>query len=101
MMNKNSDGIERIGESVMASKERHREYILKMSPEWKKVGAKLRKARESLHISRQEAVSLLEPRFRCLSVWKMVSRFGEGAWWKRHIDQCCTLFQCSAEWKQV
>lgn len=59
MMNKNSDEMERIGESVMASKERHREYILKMSPEWKKVGAKLRKARESLHISRQEVSELI------------------------------------------
>lgn len=59
MMNKNSDEMERIGEAVMASKERHQEYILKMSPEWKKVGAKLRKARESLHISRQEVSELI------------------------------------------
>lgn len=59
MMNKNSDEMERIGEAVMANKERHREYILKMTPEWKKVGAKLRKARESLHISRKEVSELI------------------------------------------
>lgn len=58
-MNKNSDEMERIGEAVMANKERHREYILKMTPEWKKVGAKLRKARESLHISRKEVSELI------------------------------------------
>lgn len=59
MMDKNSDEMERIGEAVMASKERHQEYILKMTPEWKKVGEKLRKARESLHISRREVSELI------------------------------------------
>ena len=59
MMYNTSTEMERIGEAVMASKERHQEYILKMTPKWKQTGEKLRKSRESLHISRREISDLI------------------------------------------
>ena len=43
-----------IGKRVLDHQERHRKYVSAHSNEWKELGAKYRKARDSLKISRRQ-----------------------------------------------
>ena len=49
-----------IGKRVLASQERHRKYVEEHTKEWQDTGAKLRNARDSLHVSRSQMRTLIK-----------------------------------------